>query len=467
MTIKQSSLLRKIPQVDVLLHTQKGQELSNQYSQGLVSKALREALGQLRDEILKGRDEMPTEEALMNACQVFLEDLLASQKPVVINATGVLLHTNLGRAPMAKSAAQAAYEAAMHYTTLEYDLFSGFRGDRQQHVETLAANLLGAQSALVVNNNAAAVLLMLSALAKEREVVVSRGELVEIGGSFRVPDVMAQSGCILTEVGTTNKTKASDYVDAINEDTAALLKVHTSNYKVLGFTEAVDISALSAIAQKAGIPLLADLGSGSLLSLTAYGLSEEPGPREALVRGADVVCFSGDKLLGGPQAGILAGNRDMIHKMKRHPLMRALRPDKMTMAALEATLKLYQDNQLAKQQIPLYKMLGTSPEELYSRAEILKKTVEASTLMEVDIVKSQAQLGGGSAPGEILPSVALALHIDSMTVENLAYRLRMGIPPVIGRIHQNQVLLDMMTVHESQLQEMAKVIVNACGQEDS
>jgi L-seryl-tRNA(Ser) seleniumtransferase len=448
------NLLRRIPQVDALLKTAQGQALSSQYSQQLVAQTLREILEEVRKRIRSGQTCVPAHAELLSACEERVSKSLQTQKPVVINATGILLHTNLGRAPLATQAAQAALDAATRYSSLEFDLDTGRRGDRQAHVETLISQLLGAQAALVVNNNAAAVLLMLAAVARGREVVVSRGELVEIGGSFRVPEVMAQSGCILREVGTTNKTKPGDYRAAIGESTAALMKVHTSNYKVVGFTQAVDIPELAEIAREAGLPLLADLGSGALLPLNVYGLQDEPSPREILAQGAQVVCFSGDKLLGGPQAGILAGNTDLIAVMRRHPLMRALRPDKMTLAALEATLQLYRDADLARRHIPLYRMLGTDQQTLRLRALALMEALKDISGLQCEVAESQAQLGGGSAPGEALASVALCLKSRLVSSNSLADRLRHGSPAVIAHIRQDAVVLDLRTVFPDQLPEL-------------
>lgn len=466
MTEKQPMLLRQIPQVDALLNTQKGRELASRFSPGLLSRALRSVLNQLRQALLAGKTSLPSADALLVEAEQALNTLFESRKPVVINATGVLLHTNLGRAPMMEAAAKAAYAVGTNYSVLEYDLDTGVRGYRQQAVESLAADLLGAESALVVNNNAAAVLLMLAALARGREVIVSRGELVEIGGSFRVPEVMSQSGCQLREVGATNKTKPGDYESAIRDETAALLKVHTSNYKVVGFTQSVDLPDLSKIARRAGLPLLADLGSGALLPLSSYGLMEEPNPAEALARGADVVCFSGDKLLGGPQAGILAGKKDLIAAMKRHPLMRALRPDKMTLAALEATFMAYQDEAYAKREIPLYQMLETGVDELHRRASALRDALKDCPILETEVIPSQAQLGGGSAPGEMLASIALSIKPRGQSVDALAKRLRLGEVPVITRIQQDRVLLDLLSVREEQLSLLAQLLKAACREGD-
>ena len=451
-----TALLRQIPQVDALLGTQGAQTMSKEYTAGLVAQALREVLEQVRTNLLQGTGTLPDEEALLQRCKAQLESLFCTAKPVVINATGVLLHTNLGRAPMARRAAEAAKQVAQNYSSLEYDLAGGCRGDRQKHVEKLLQELLDAPGALVVNNNAAAVLLMLMAVAKGREVVVSRGELVEIGGSFRVPEIMAQSGCLLREVGTTNKTKLADYQQAIGEETAALLKVHCSNYKIVGFTESVPVAQLAQTAKDAGLPLLYDLGSGALLPLAPMGLHNEPGPREALQDGANLVCFSGDKLLGGPQAGIVVGDAELISRMKHHPLMRALRPDKMTLAALEATLQLLRDPGLAKRDIPLYAMLSATTDALYHQAEALRDMLTED--VKTEIIQTEAQVGGGSTPGQMLPSIGLAVRPPQGAVDALCFKLRTGTVPVIGRVQHGSLVLDMRTVREEELVPLATAV---------
>ncbi len=328
-------------------------------------------------------------------------------------------------------------------------------------MEALLRELLGAEGALVVNNNAAAVLLMLMACASGQEVVVSRGELVEIGGSFRVPDIMAQSGCTLREVGTTNKTKLSDYQLAVGEHTAALLKVHCSNYKIVGFTQAVPVAQLAEFAREKGLPLLYDLGSGAMLPLEPMGIMDEPGPAAALREGANLVCFSGDKLLGGPQAGIAVGDKALIDKMKRHPLMRALRPGKMSLAALEATLQLMRDPDMAKRELPLYAMLTQSVDDLYQSAQTLGHMLGDIQGVDTQVVKTQAQVGGGSTPGQMIPSMGLSLHPLKGSVEALGERLRVGHPPVIGRIQHDSLVVDMRSLLEGQLPLLAQALKDA------
>lgn len=456
---KKQEALRAIPQVDALLESAPVKALLQETSRELLAKAAREVLAQTREDILHDRPVSLSDSDLALAIQQKAQSYrLPGQQPV-INASGVLLHTNLGRAPLSRRAGEAAFMAACNYLTLEYDLKTGQRGNRHDHVEGLLCELLHAPAALVVNNNAAAVLLMLTALAKGQEVVVSRGELVEIGGAFRVPEVMQQGGCLLREVGTTNKTKRADYEQAIGPDTAALLKVHTSNYQIVGFTESVPVLDLSPIAKKAGLPLLYDLGSGALLPLGDYGLSPQPGPKEALQEGADVVCFSGDKLLGGPQAGLIVGQKDLVDRMRRHPLMRALRPDKMTLAALEATLQSYLDPAMALAEIPLFEMLNTDLVTLRTRAEGLKTALEALPLVELMVMETTAQLGGGSAPGEEMPSFGLGVRHHKQSADQLARGLRNQQRPVIARVQKDWVVLDLRCVRREELpllQDMVK-----------
>lgn len=451
-----SSTLRAIPSIGQLLDRPAAQRLADTYSPTMAAEALRVATDTLRSQILAGQHLEPDAERIINDAQALLQQGQSMSHRPVINATGVLLHTNLGRAPMAECAAEAAKQAALHYTNLEFDCATGSRGDRLGPIQQVLRDITGAEDALVVNNNAAAMLLVLSAIAKGQEVVVSRGELVEIGGSFRVPDVMAQSGCTLAEVGTTNKTRLSDYERAIGEQTAALMKVHCSNYQIVGFTESVSVSALSELAHQRNLPMIYDLGSGALLPLAPYGLRDEPSVRDSLAQGADVVCFSGDKLLGGPQAGIVLGKAKYIAAMKKHPLMRALRADKMTLAALEATLRLYRDDALAAKRIPLYGMLQQTEGYLAQRAEALLGLLPSSIRAVCDVVPCQAQVGGGSAPGEMLPSMAVSVAPTDMPLNTLYLRLINQDTPIIARIHQDRLLLDMRTVRSHEIAPLAQ-----------
>ncbi len=364
----------------------------------------------------------------------------------VINATGVIINTNLGRAPLSQAARAAAAELALGYSNLEYDLVSGDRGSRQAHVAGLLCELTGAEAALVVNNNAAATLVILSALAAGREVIASRGELVEIGGGFRVPDVMRQGGARLVEVGTTNRTRVSDYAQAIGPDTALLLTVHPSNFRIVGFTEAPSREDLAELAHQRHVPMVDDLGSGCLLPTERWGLGHEPTPMESLAAGADVVCFSGDKLLGGPQAGIVVGRKQALQRIEQHPLMRAVRIDKLTLAALEATLKHYRDG-TAEREIPVWRMICETPEHLRDRVDQWVRQLLAHGVTAV-AMDGESAIGGGALPGATLPTVLCALRSPWPDVEiaELAAGLRRGSPPLATRVSRDQVLLDPRTV---------------------
>jgi L-seryl-tRNA(Ser) seleniumtransferase len=370
----------------------------------------------------------------------------------VVNGTGTILHTNLGRAVISDEAAERVKNLVTGYSNLEYDLESGVRGSRYSHFEKIVTKITGAEAAMAVNNNAAAVLLILSALAKNKEVVVSRGELVEIGGSFRVPDVMSQSGSILTEVGTTNKTHLYDYENAINENTAALLKVHTSNYKIVGFTEAVSVNELAELAHKHNIPIIEDIGSGVLVDLSKYGLEYEPTVQASIKAGADIVCFSGDKLLGGPQAGIIVGKKSLINKIKKHPLTRALRIDKFTAIALECVFHDYIDENKAVKNIPVLKLINKEYEEIKKQADIMLKklVVEIGANCEIKIEGCESQIGGGSLPLERIESFALMFKPLSMTTASLEKQLRHMDTPIVGRIVNDYFLIDLRTVLEGE-----------------
>lgn len=372
----------------------------------------------------------------------------------VLNATGVVAHTNLGRSLLAESAARAAYEACRHYSNLEFDLATGKRGSRYSHVERLLCALTGAEAALVVNNNAAAVLLVLETLAKGREVVVSRGQLVEIGGSFRIPDVMARSGALLREVGATNRTHRFDYEQAIGPETAALLRVHTSNFRVVGFTKEVPLSELAELARAHGLPLIEDLGSGSLEDLATAGLPGEPPVRRVVESGADLVTFSGDKVLGGPQAGIIVGRADLVAAVKRNPLNRALRIDKMTLAALEATLRLYLEPERARREVPTLSMILAEPEELATRAKALARAVRraAGEHFAVACAPGFSQVGGGAFPerGVATTLVRLTPKRPGLTPDRLRVRLLRTDPPLVGRVEDGAFLLDPRTLDKTE-----------------
>ncbi|MDD3192900.1 MAG: L-seryl-tRNA(Sec) selenium transferase [Oscillospiraceae bacterium] len=463
MSINQS-LLRQIPKVDELLESDGLRTLRETVPHSVLMEQVRAVLDELRGQILREeRQQLPSLEEIVEIAAGLIRR--SSQKSLrrVINATGVVLHTNLGRARLCAQAAQAVGEIADGYSNLEYNLAVGKRGSRYDHVEEILCKLTGAESAMVVNNNAAAVLLILSAMTRGKEVVISRGELVEIGGSFRVPDIMEQSGGILKEVGTTNKTHLRDYVAAIDPDrTGALLKVHTSNYRILGFTESVGLPQLVELGRQYGLPVIYDVGSGALLDFSACGLSDEPTVVQSIKEGADVVSFSGDKLLGGPQAGIIVGKKEYLDLMKRHPLTRAFRVDKMTLAALEETLRLYLDEERAKREIPTLRMLLAPEEELLERAEylcgLLQQTIPGIC---ASIEHENGQVGGGSMPGQLLPGYAVAVSPTDCSAAQLEKRLREWDTPLVGRIAHDRFLLDVRTMEPAEL-EPAAAALRAC-----
>jgi len=395
-----------------------------------------------------------------------LEDEQRPRLHTVINATGVIIHTNLGRAPLSQQALEAVQMVAGGYSNLEYELAEGQRGSRHSHVSKLLCELTGAETALVTNNNAAAVLLALSTLAMGQEVIISRGQLLEIGGGFRVPDVMRQSGCQLVEVGTTNRTRIGDFAAALNERTAVLLSVHPSNFLISGFTESTPVSALAELAHRERILVMDDLGSGCLLASERYGLSHEPTPRESLAAGADVVCFSADKLLGGPQAGIIVGKAAALARIAVHPLMRAVRVDKMTLAALEATLRHYQRDE-AEVRIPIWRMISARPEWIASRASSWTAALQARGI-PVHTQRGESTIGGGSLPGETLPTTLLALAATKvgLSLDELAKRLQLRRTPIISRILHDQLLLDPRTVLEEQDQEILRALEEELGCSD-
>ena len=437
-------LLRKIPKVDELLRLPALAEVIAAFGDRAVVEAIRAELDVLRQGILKGEICTLPETAAL-CCRIGKRvqgDSLPSFRRV-INGTGILLHTNLGRACLSEKAAKAVYDASKAYSNLEYDLETGNRGSRYSHVEGILCRLTGAESALVVNNNAAAVLLTLSALTQGGQVIVSRGELVEIGGSFRIPEIMESCGAQLKEVGATNKTHLRDYENAITEQTKALMKVHTSNYRIIGFSETPALADLVELGHQRGLPVIEDLGSGCLLDLNPFGIHDEPTVRDSLKAGVDVVSFSGDKLLGGPQAGIILGKKKYMDILKKHPLNRAMRVDKMTLAALEATLRSYAAG--SEEDIPVIAMLSAQPEALREKAAQLADLLTSAGI-SCEIIPTEGQVGGGSVPGHGLPSFAVAFSGD---VSRLEETLRLGAVPIIGRIHDGKYLLDVRTLFEA------------------
>lgn len=456
-------LYRRIPKVDVLLEDEKIRELTEQYSYDTVLEAVREELDKLRALIGTCEDEAEGIREIEQLSVRIQEAVKAMHTPnmrTVINGTGTILHTNLGRAPIGERHMRHIADIAMNYSNLEYNLEAGARGERYSHFEKLLCKITGAEAAMAVNNNAASVMLILSSLAKGGEVVVSRGELVEIGGKFRIPDVMEQSGATLVEVGTTNKTHHSDYKEAITEETKALLKVHTSNYRIVGFTDTVGIDELIPLAKEHDLPVIEDLGSGVLVDLAKYGLTHEPTVQESIAKGADVVCFSGDKLLGGPQAGIIIGKKKYIDKMKKNQLTRALRIDKFTAATLELVLQEYLSEEKAIQNIPVLRMITKSLEEVTADARSLSRMLNRAKLpASIKTEACESQIGGGSLPLERIPSMAVALKPEKISVAELEMRMRHLPIPIIPRTSNDTVLIDVRTVDRSQFRKITDQFV--------
>ncbi len=438
------SFARALPSVDQLLRHPALADREAAVPRALLLEALREVLDEARRAALETSAAPPSSDVLVEQAWSRVQAALRPPLRRVLNATGVVVHTNLGRAPLSRAALEAIALVAQGYSNLEYDLAAGARGSRHTLVSGLIRRVVGAQDALVVNNNAAALVLALGALAAGREVIISRGELVEIGGGFRIPDIMRQSGARLVEVGTTNRTYAEDFERAIGEQTALLLRVHASNFRLTGFVHAPGMEELAALARRRELVLLHDLGSGALLDTARFGLLHEPTPMESLQQGADLVCFSGDKLLGGPQAGILAGRADLIARLRRHPLARAIRPDKMTLAALAATLRHYLLGE-AEREIPIWRMIAATPEVLARRARVLADGL-AGLPADVGLIQGASAIGGGSLPGETLPTTLVALSWRRGTAGELAARLRQAEPAVVARVEHEQVLLDPRTV---------------------
>jgi L-seryl-tRNA(Ser) seleniumtransferase len=450
--------LRRIPSIDRLLASPEARELLNTYSRERVVAALRAATEALRAAVRTG--EQHSDEAASAIVREAAQRLSGAERPSLrraINATGVVLHTNLGRAVLSEPAIRAVMTVAGSHSILEMDPESGERGSRQSHVRGLLRQLTGCEEALVVNNNAAAVLLAIATLAAGREVVISRGQLVEIGDSFRMPDVIRQSGARLAEVGATNRVRLSDYRDAIRDETALLLRVHPSNFRIVGFVEEVPLPALVNLAHEHGLPLMDDLGSGALIDLTRYGLVAEPTVQESLAAGADVVTFSGDKLLGGPQCGLIVGRRTPLAPMAKHPLMRAVRCDKMTIAALEATLRLYRDEAAALRGIPTLRALVTDGATLRKRAERLASAFRDAG-GEATIEEGISQVGGGSLPGEELPSPLVGFRLPGWSAGEAARALRLSEPPIFGRIRRETLLFDLRTATDAEVEEIAAAV---------
>ena len=458
-------LLRLLPKIDDLLMYGWISSLIGRVPREIVVEAVRDEVETLRSGILDGSITEASQMGLENISDRITEKVnkleIKSLRPV-INATGVVLHTNLGRANLSEKALAQVISVANNYSTLEYDPEKGARGSRHSHVEDIIKKITGAEAAMAVNNNAAATMLVMAAIGRGREMIVSRGELVEIGGSFRIPDIMKESGAVLVEVGTTNKTRISDYESHINENTAALLKVHTSNYRVIGFTEDVSVKALRELGDKYDLPVIYDMGSGLMTDLREWGI-HEPVVKDGLKDGADVILFSGDKLLGGPQAGIIAGKKEYIDKMKSHPLARVVRVDKMTIAALEATLSEYADRDRALNEIPVLRMITKSREDLQAECLLLKGMLDEITDPEnggmaysVKVMEDDGVVGGGSAPDSRLQNMVLAVDHGKFSPDRIEEALRKGEPPVIARIKNDSVIIDVRTVNKSEYDIIAE-----------
>jgi L-seryl-tRNA(Ser) seleniumtransferase len=451
-----SELFRELPSVDELARAPAVAELASSHGSPAVTDAARTVLARLREEVASGLLDGPALQValsgIVGAIEQQLRRALGHSLRPVINATGVILHTNLGRAPLAEAALAHIRETAGEYSNLEFEIEAGVRGKRDVHVDRLFRRLLSEDekapvSTIVVNNNAAAVLLALNTLAEGGEVIVSRGELVEIGGSFRIPDVMAKSGATLREVGTTNRTRVADYEKAIHDRTRLLLRVHRSNFEITGFTEQASTADLVALARKRGVPLIEDLGSGALVDLQNFGIAGEPSVLDSLRTGVDVVTYSGDKLLGGPQAGLISGRADLVARMRSNSLFRALRVDKLTYAALEATLLAYVKRD--HEAIPTLKMMRLTKDEIGKRAEALAREIQ-SKKWKIEVTDGESVIGGGAAPSSVLPTRLLALSCAGLSADELATFLRTSDPPIVARVDEGRVLLDLRTVFAEQ-----------------
>ncbi len=450
-------LLRKLPKIDELLKLQSVNKLIEENSRTIVLESLREAIEFYRNGILKGNvDSLNTEQVLDFAVHT-LESKNKMHLERVINATGTVIHTNLGRSLLGKKAIENVITVAGSYNNLEYDIESGKRGSRYSHIEEIIKKVTGAEAAMVVNNNAAAIMLVLDTLAKEKEVIVSRGELVEIGGSFRIPEVMKFSGAKLVEIGTTNRTHLYDYENNIRENTGVLLKVHTSNFKVLGFTEGVALEQLVELGENHEIPVVEDIGSGVLIDFGKYGFTYEPTVQDSIKKGIDVVTFSGDKMLGGPQAGIIVGKKKYIDRMKKNQLTRALRVDKMTLAALEGTLKYYIDEKEAIDNIPSLNMILMPKEEVKKKCILLKRKLQSKTKdFKFYIDKGESMEGGGSMPTEKIETYVVKVTSEKFSPEDMERKLRLGETPLIARVYNDELVLDGRTLFKEDFDEIVQ-----------
>jgi L-seryl-tRNA(Ser) seleniumtransferase len=458
------NLFRQLPAVHDVLAAEGVQALAREHAHELIVSAVRDELAGLRDQIRQGIpvDGQSAVEIVASRVACRLGHEMRPKLRAIINATGIVLHTNLGRSPVAEEAAKAAYEAARGYLNLELDLESGKRSSRQMSIREWVCRLTGSESATAVNNNAAATVIVLRTVAQGKEVVISRGQLIEIGGSFRIPDIMGVSGAILREVGTTNITRLSDFERAIGPNTGALLQVHSSNYRISGFTKSVALTELVALGKKHGLPVIDDIGSGALVDFARFGFQGEPVARTSITAGADLVLFSGDKLLGGPQAGIIAGRMEWIHKIEKDPLMRAFRLDKMTLAALEVTLRLYLNEERAQSEVPVLRLLGTPLSELHQRAERLAAQLRAvDGIASVKTAEDVAYVGGGSLPDQSMKSWVVEIEANEVSDAEVARRLRLGTPAVMARLRDGKLVFDVRTIFEHQETPLIEAVRNA------
>ena len=462
--MNKNMLYRSIPKVDVLLENQDIVTLIENHHRDVVVDVIREEIDKLRNFIKENDDVNLIEEKINNLIEnikISTEKVYSYNIKKVINGTGTILHTNLGRAIISKKHADYLSEVVTSYSNLEYNLEEGRRGERYSHFEKLICKITGAEAAMAVNNNAAAVMLVLSSMAAEREVIVSRGELVEVGGKFRIPDVMKSSNAHLVEIGTTNKTHLEDYEDAISENTGAFLKVHTSNFKILGFTESVSIEELCKLGREKDIPVIEDIGSGVLVDLSKYGLEYEPTVQDSIKAGVDVVSFSGDKLLGGPQAGIIVGKKKYIDKMKKNPLTRAFRIDKFTATILEMIFHEYLNEEDAIKNIPVLSLITKDLKEIEKNTnDLFNKIEKLKDVADINVEDTLSQIGGGSLPAERIKSKSVTIMPKNISTQSLEAKLRAGKNPVVGRISEEKLILDMRTVLEDEIDILAQKLID-------
>jgi L-seryl-tRNA(Ser) seleniumtransferase len=464
--MEKKKLLSSLPSVDEIVKSKEGTEWQKKYPRVYVIRSIREIIQKQREIILAGKYEAADLSDILPEIERRIEKLSGFSLQPVINATGVVIHTNIGRSVLSEEIMRRVSMIAAGYSNLEYDIDRGERGKRYNHVRELLREITGAEDGIIVNNNAAAVFVCLTALARGREVIVSRGELVEIGGSFRIPDVMAASGAILKEVGTTNKTHIYDYERAVNENTGLMLKVHQSNFRMVGFTETLPIEDMAALGRKYGIPVMFDLGSGCLVDLKPYGVHIEPTVQETVKAGAELITFSGDKLLGGPQAGAIVGKKELVEKIAKNPLMRAVRVDKMTLAAFEATLRYYLDEAVAKDKIPTVSMLLQDPEVIRNRAKriagMIRKTPGfAATKISVAVIEDASQSGGGALAEVPFRTFSVSIVPSAISVNELEERLRLGSPHVIAKIKDNALVLDARTIVDKDVKQLVEAVRTA------